>query len=400
MRGPTRPATMPPVPPANTIIRAGGLSRWLFGLACAFALKARAALWEDPMWGLSGEASLTAGYDSDLFAIDGGPGDSFASFRPSLVLSRKDSLLNLEIEAWNDWTTFLKLTGNDSSDPGFRMKLSYPANIDSMPTQEAEVYWIRTTDANVDVGLRVSRDDALAKYQGDLYDMAKASVAGRISFDRDEYLGAAYTTIETASAGTTLAYALNDLFKAGVGYDVTLGQSEPNSPGLGSLFQREQAITFQAQGEFTPKLTGNVSLGGAQSNYTGSFSHSEWDVVAGADLSWEPRERLVIDLQALRAPSFNANGDIDLISTVGLEVRQELPDGFTARANADAGRTAHERTSIYRTDAIEGAGVGLGYSLTEKLTASAEYDWKRQDSDVSRFTYRQHVVTGQVQYKF
>ena len=109
-------------------------------------LAGRGALWESPFWALSAKAEVTAGYDSNLFGIDGGPSDDFATYRPSLLLSRKDSPLTLDTEAWASWTTFDRATGNDSVDPGVRMMLAFPANApDTQPTQTAEVHWIRST---------------------------------------------------------------------------------------------------------------------------------------------------------------------------------------------------------------------------------------------------------------
>jgi hypothetical protein len=391
---------MPLAPQAKTLKCLRGTGRWLLGLALACAVRANASLWEGPLWAFSAQASATAGYDSNLFAINNGTGDSFASFQPSLALSRKDSLLNFRTEVWNNWTTFLRETADDSSDPGVRMTLSYPATVESLPSQDAEIHWIRTTDVNTDVGQRVSQDDVLARYDGDLIDFAKTSILGRFSFDRDEFLGAAFSTNETVSAGATVAYSLNDLFKAGVGYDLTVGRSDPNTPGFGSLDQTEQAVTLQAQGEFTPKVTGKASVGAAFSDYTGIFVHSEWDTVASADIAWTPRDRLVIDLQAQRSPSFNADGEIDLTSSVQLGIRQDLPEGFAVRASVDEGLVDHEPATPHRTDTFEGAGVGCDYSLTGKLTASLAYSWTRQDSDIARFMYRRQVVSGQMLYKF
>jgi hypothetical protein len=378
------------------LILAAGIAGFASG-----ATTAKAAIWEDSLWALSGEADVTVGYDSNLFAIDEGLGDSFATCRPTLLLARKDSMLSLETEVWSDWTTFLKETGNDSVDPGMRMKIGFPANVpDSMPTQTAEIHWIRSTDVNFDVGERVSQDDALLKYEGCLVDTGKLSVSGRASFDRDEYLGATFSTIDTGSLGSTLSYAPQPLFKAGVGYDLTLGRSEANSGDAAALDQTEQAFTFQAEGEFTPKVTGTVSVGAAFSQYEGFFSQSQWEAVASADVIWSPVQRLDVDLRAVRAPSFNADGDVDVGSSLALELRQELSDGFAARIDAQVGRTDHEQIATYRKDSIEGAGAGFDYNLVGRLTFSAGFQWTRQNSDVSRFTFGREVITGKLTYRF
>jgi hypothetical protein len=376
------------------------VGRALIVLVGAVALRARAALWEDPLWALSGQASATVGYDTNLFAINDGPGDAFASFKPMLDLSRKDSLLSFDAEAWVDWTTFLRQTASDASDPGVRLLLSYPANVETWVTQSAEVHWTRTTEVNVDVGQRISQEDALAKYEGDVIDTGKTSVVARVLLERDDYLGAEFDTIDTASAGTSVNYTPNDLFRAGLGYDLTIGKSQPNSPGLAALDQTEQAFTVRAEGEFTPLITGKVSLGAAYSDYTGSYSYSEWDMVAAADITWRPRERLAFDLQVVRVPSFSADGDIDVSTSVILEATQELGRGIAIKAHAQGGRTDHERTVTYRTDEIAGAGVAADYDLTGKLTASVGCNWTRQDSDVLRYTYRRYLATGQLMYKF
>jgi Putative beta-barrel porin 2 len=371
----------------------------VFSLAAWSA--ARAAVWEDPLWALSAKADVTAGYDSNLFGIDGGPGDDFATYRPSLLLSLKDSPITLDTEAWVSWTTFDRETGNDSIDPGVRMTLAFPANApDTVPTQTAEVHWIRSTSLNVDIGGRVSQDDAQASYAGNLVNTGKLVVDGRADLDRDEYLGSAYTTVDTGTVGTTVSYSPQELFKAGVGYDLTVGRSVPNAGGAGTLDRTEHAFTAQAGGEFGPEVTGSVAAGAAYSDYTGYFAYSEWDTIATADLVWKPRERLSLDLKASRAPSFNADGNVDLDSTIGLTIRQELPRGFAVHADGMVGRAAHERVVTYRTDDLEGGGGGLDYNLTGKLLVSLSYDWTHQDSDVYPFTYQRHVVTGEVQYSF
>jgi len=370
-------------------------------LALASWSAARAALWEDPLWAVTGTAQVTAGYDSNLFAVNSGPSDDFATFRPSVDLARKDSPFAFDTEAWASWTTFDRETDDDSLDPGFKVTLAYPAGpADAVATQNAEIHWIRSTSVDLDVGDRVSQEDAYAGYAGNLVDTGKLLLDGRASFDRNEYLGAAYTTVNTADLGSTLSYAPQQLFKVGVGYDLTLGRSEPNTAGLAALDRTEQAVTFQAVGEFSPKVTGTASIGEAYSQYTGYFSQDDWDLVAGADLTWTPLERLTFDLKASRAPSFNADGDVDVSSTVTLSIRQEVRGGFAVHADGTVGRTSHAQVVTYRTDDIEGGGAGLDYNLTGKLVATVGYEWTHQNSDDDHFTYQRHVVTAQLTYKF
>jgi opacity protein-like surface antigen len=371
------------------------------GVALAASAAARAALWEDPRWAVTGTAEVTAGYDSNLFAVNSGPSDDFATFRPSVDLTRKDSPFAFDTTAWASWTNFDRLTGDDSFDPGVKLTLSYPADTaQTIATQSAEIHYIRSTSVNLDVGDRLSQDDAFAGYAGNLLDTGKLLIDGRASFDRDEYLGSAYTTVNTATFGSTVSYAPQELFKAGVGYDLTFGRSEPNTSGYQALDRTEQAVTLQVAGEFTPKVTGTASIGEAYSQYTGYSSYDAWDVVAGADLTWKPLERLAIDLKAARAPSFDADGDVDVNSTVTLSLLQELRGGFAVHADGTIGRSVHQQIVTYRTDNIEGAGAGLDYNLTGKLVATLGYEWTHQNSDIEHFTYQRDVVTVQLTYKF
>jgi hypothetical protein len=391
---------MPTTLAKSWAINSSAMRRWSVGLAFASVLKARGAFWEDSNWSVSGQASLIAGYDSNLFAVEDGPGDGFATLRPLLELYRKDAEYSLKAEAWFDSTSFVKEVGDDSFDPGMRITMLYPANVDSLPTQSAEIHWIRTTAANVDVGQRITQEDTLAKYEGDLANTGKSAISGRISFDRDEYLGLEFDTIDTAVLGTTFSYLPNDLYRAGVGYDLTLGQSQPNASGITDLDQTEQAFTFQWSGEFTPKITGKISVGAAYSRYTGSFYHYEWDAISVADLVWTPRERLSISAEAERGPIFNPDGDVDLDSSVRLEVLQELESGLAFSSYLMAGRTDHERTTIFRTDNFWGTGAEMKYDLSGKLKAFVDYEWIRQESDVSRYAYRRQVVSAKVSYSF
>ena len=238
-----------------------------------------------------------------------------------------------------------------------RLSLSYPANVESLPTQTAEIHWIRSTAVNVDVGQQVTQDDALVKYEGDLVNTGKTSIAGRASFERDDFLGAAFDVNDTTSLGATVGYSPHGLFKAGVGYDLTIGRSQPNSPGGRTLDQTQHAFTFQAQGEFTPDLTGKLSAGVAYSDYTGGFSLAVWEAVALADLTWKPSERLAIELQAAREPSFSVEWlRRSGVQASGWKSGQTLAYGFTVvRAGVRGGVTDHQLTVTYRTDTIEGA---------------------------------------------
>ena len=379
--------------------RLGGLQAGLIALAAMLPSRAAAAAWEDHDWALTGNAAALFGYDSNLFAVSDGPSDSFMTFTPSLTLARKDTLTGLGADAWASWTGFARETGSDSFDPGVRLWLAYPENTGAITTQQAEIHWERITDVNVDVGQRVSQNDALAKYQGDLFDAAKTDLSGRVSVEQDAFLGSEFTTITTGSAGATLSYSPDDLTRSGLGYDVTFGRSQPNSPGP-SLDREEHAFTFQALGEFTPKLTGSLSVGGAYSSYSGAFSHSEWDAVANVDLTWEPWEKLYLDMKAVREPSFNADGNVDVNSRLELLVRQELTGGFAVHVDANVGHADHEVIVTYRSDDTEGGGAGLEYNLTGRLVVSANYEFTRQDSDVPLFTYTRHVATARLTLKF
>jgi hypothetical protein len=363
--------------------------------------RATAAIVESPLWSLFAEADASGGYDSNLFAVNGGPGDWFSKLKPVVSLSRKDSMVSFDTDAWVDFTTFRSETGNDSVDPGLRIEIGYPANVpDTAPFDKVELHLIRSTDVNIDVAGRVSQVDALAKYEGRLVDTGKLYTTGRLSADRDEYVGSAYDTISTATIGTTIAYAPDELFQEGIGVDVTEGLSQPNQGTGDSLHQSEEALTIQATGEFTPKVTGKASLGAAYSRYTGSFRHTEWDSVASADITWEPEQRLDFELKASRAPTFNIDGDVDLVSSVSLEARKGLAGGVSISVYALAGHIEHDRITTYRTDNMEGGGAGLDYDLTGKLTASISFQRTRQDSDTALFSYGRDVITGRLTYKF
>lgn len=370
----------------------------LAGLAMAIGLKARAAVWENPEFALAADATATVGYDSNLFAVADGPGDAFLTLRPLLDLSRKDTPYSLKAEAWFDWTSFLRLTNDDSVDPGFRVTFDYPPDAETLPTQTAEAHWIRTTQANVDVGQRVTQEDGMAKYEGDVYDNGKTVVAGRVSLDRDQFLGEEFDTNETASAGATASYLPNSAWRAGLGYDFTLGRSVSNSGATPDLDLVENAFTLQSSGEFSPKLTGKVYAGGAYSDYTGSYDRADWDLITGVALTWSPLERLAVSLKAARAPSFNPDGDVDVASSLSLDVLQELSGGVALHGGVLGGHTSHVRTMTFRTDNFVGAGAGLSYNLTGRLIASIEYSWTSQDSSVPVFTYRRQLVAAKADY--
>lgn len=374
--------------------------RFLFGLALAMALRARAAVWEDPSWVLGARLDEKLEYDSNVFAIHNGPGDTFSSLTPTLDVANKDSLTGIDLQGWVNWTAFRSQTGNDSFDPGVRLTVAFPLNVPELQTEDAEFHWIRSSDTNVDVGARVSQEDALARYEGDLAGTGKTTLVGRADLDRDAYLGSGYSTNETAGLGASLLYSPFDLLRVGAGLDGVLGRSEPNSPGLDSVREWESAFAVQAEGQFTPKLTGKASLGEAYVSYRGAFVHDSWDLLAKAAVTWQPREETAVEFKVERAPLFSPIGDVDLMTSVSAQVRETLATGWTATAGVSLGRTAHNRSTTFRTDSVEAASAGLSYTLGSRFVASVTLGRIHQDSDVLLYTYRSTTVTGEVSYSF
>jgi hypothetical protein len=368
-------------------------------LGCATPV-GRAAIFQSDHWALSGEAEAGVGYDSNLFARNGSDGDGYALLEPTFSLQRLNSLTNLKADISVASYTYFTRTDLDSLDPKLTLRVRYPFDEEVEATQELTANASRLTQADANIGTRLRSDNYSVHWEGSFNPTGKLTLLTRTDLRRTDYLTPGYNTNDAATAGLTVDFVSNERLQLGAGYDYEYSRSRPDDSSLPQTQSRQNRYTLSGRGEFLPKVTGNFFLGAGYTVFSGGFTQTEWDFVAGASLVWQATERAQIACKIDRSIDFAPGGAALTHSSLDFEWTQELAGGFTAILGAGAGEVLYHFGTDYQHFHEYGGRFQLSYALTERLTATLTTSYTKQNSDEFFANYTRGMVYASLITKF
>lgn len=376
-----------------------------FALATALILglgaRVGAALWENQRWALSGSAEAGTGYDSNLFARAGSPGDGYLRITPAASLARRNSLTLLKVKVEISSYTYFYQQDLNSLDPSLELRLRYPADEELLATEDLEMNYSRRTEANADVGGRLRSDSFRASWRGSFKPTGKLTLLPRASFEYTDYLTPGYNTNDTVSGGFTVAFVSNERLQLGAGYDYEQSRSEPDNPDKLQTDGRRHSFTVRGRGEFLPKVTGYAYVGASYYDYSGGVNRDGWDPVANISLDWQATARGTLTTRVNYTTYFSPTGFASTITELGLEWTQDLAGGFYATLGVRGGTVDYHHSSGTSSSVDRYSTYGeLRYGLTERFSASLKASYAIQDSAVLREDYDHFKVFLNTTCKF
>ena len=352
-------------------------------LSASLATIGRAALWESPRWALVGDVGAALGYDSNIYATPVRVADGFLAVAPAARLFRRNSLSALEFQAGAVRHNYFSHAAANSTDWRLQGLLVYPAEVESLFTQKAEINWARATALNDDLRRRLREDRFQAAWDADVYDTGRAAFMLRMSYasidpakDEDAIEG-----VEKKTVGGTLDWKKNDFLRLGVGYDLALDDASGRSGSAGPLRNLSHTVSLRGRGQFFPKVSGQAFVGVAQVDYSGRFSLAGVKYVGGGDLSWKATERFEGSLHVERSSGISSDGQA--VDRTGIEIgaRHALIGGFGIGLYGAATADVYRGRSSRNDDGLS-MGASLDYDLTGRFQASLRYDHDSRSSNL------------------
>lgn len=237
------------------------------------------------------------------------------------------------------------------------------------------------------------------------YDREKIRLIGSYAFVRDDYIdtenldkadhmfsGAVFYQIFSKTS------ILTEFNYGTISYDVDLTNSDSR------YYQARGGVT----GEILPKLTGIIKAGYRHSAYEEKNKKDFSGLALYGTLKYTTMERTEINFDALRTSqesSYSTNSHY-ISNRAELRLAHQLSERLSVRGegfyelNKYPDETTEASETARRKDALWGAGAGAGYEIKEWLLLSADYEFKRRDSNFSIFDYKDNKVSLQVLVTF
>ncbi len=161
------------------------------------------------------------------------------------------------------------------------------------------------------------------------------------------------------------------------GYSETIGSGTDTSGN---------AILVGVDGEITPKLTGHAGFGYDWSeSETGGVVYEYTGPTYDVSLTWSPRERTTVILEASNGIDATSTGGVDY-TNIGIDLRQEIGASIVGTAGVNYRNSDFSSESRGSDDVFE-ATVGATYSFTRNYSIGASYTYTDSDSTLAYVTY-------------
>jgi hypothetical protein len=368
--------------------------------AMSYPTIALGSVWQSNDWALTSVDEAGFGYDSNLYARNGGTGDGYAELAPSLLLQRLRSYTYLEVTFGVKSTEYFTRSDLDSVDPSLELELRYPYDEFVFPTQQFDLQASRTTIVDGDIGARLRAQNLSARWEGNIVSSEKTILQGRAEVSQTDYLTEGFSDNEFVTAGVTAAYVASELLELGAGYDYEYGLSQPKGSSNTSTYLDQSLLSLRGKGDFLPKVSGFVSVGVADTTYWGAVSRSNLDIEGDLGIVWQATERGKFTLKASRQSFFSPDGNAFLSTSFGPEWAEEFGAGCVATVGLDIQQTLNRFTVGTRTDHAYGGHFGLNYSLNDRYSTALTFHYITQDSLVLIYNYDRTTVYANFTAKF
>ncbi|MEO6876805.1 MAG: outer membrane beta-barrel protein [Opitutaceae bacterium] len=335
---------------------------------------------------LTGTASI--GYDSNIFAHNGGDGDTIYSASVLAEYHRRAGLIAVDGSAEVDFSRFNNYTGESFNNPKF---LAAFTKNTGPTTGKFALGAARESQADAVAGVRT---DSWV-YDADLNMthpvIERYSISGHLGFS-DRLYGAntvELSDLQTYTAGADLLYALNTQRSFLAGYQFRRSETSSRST------YNDHSFTAGIEGRIISKLRGSLRAGYEVRNPTGSTADGAYrGLTAAGAVSWAASSRLTITGELSKDVSVTAN-DLSVDTTsAGLTMGYVINDRLTFTGNVGAGKNRYLGASAAgRRDDYVTWGAGLKSKLLEHLDASLVYAYDDNHSTLNFSDFTRNTLT-------
>jgi len=343
---------------------------------------------------LTGSAGIR--YDDNILLAPSGPNkmsDGILQFVPGIELDfGKDSAIKGMFTASETLSQYL-----DHDEFNTQLaSVAFKANYDNEKTSVATYGSYHQLDQNTYAanGTSVRRDVSTLGVNGEYAVSQKTSFGAGFSFSRTEYLQNGYTGEKDYSVPLNAYYAITPKV------DLSAGLTYTRSDVDNGLSYDDYYYNIGARGEFTPKLTGNFSIGFDDRSASGSPTaqdNSGLSFHGGLSYLYSPKTTFTFNAdKGFTNSAASGSTQKNLSFSLGGQT-QIAPDW---KANAGITYRQIEYQGLARTDDYVEGTIGATYIINANFSVNGSYIYRENTSDAASAEFKNNVVALSVSARY
>ena len=384
-------------------------------------------------------ASLSAEYDSRVFGISTQqlqkvkdsntsgvvPGeiesedDLILKFTPAIHYSKKLRWFTFSGSAGVQLAQFLKNDKKSYIQPTSTFSIDFDESLKKRISNNAKIRF----DMNFDLGQKVET----SVLEQDLVSYSYFLVGANVRYNHSSKFGLGAGTSysfrnyqDWATGGQTTNSAYSDLATVPIyarafyiysekldfftEYNYSRSRNMSDGGGSGLIDGATHGVSFGAQGELSPKLSGNANIGYVRQVYDESSLPGQATLSLGSGLQWSLNRKTSMGFDLSRGFSPSAQGYTMLNTSGRLSLNHRFTDDVSGTASVSYGTTdytyASGAGSSLSSNSLENIGFGanLNKTISKHFTTSGGYSFSHISRDSE--SYGRHLVRVDLNGRF
>ncbi|HEY0946704.1 MAG TPA: outer membrane beta-barrel protein [Opitutaceae bacterium] len=338
-------------------------------------------------------ASLTAAWDSNIFASAEGDGDFITTYGLSLDYQRRAGLIGVNATAAFDVGRFDEFNGEDFANPNLRLELTKDAG--------------RTTGSFTLGAQRESRADSAVNIRTESwnYDAAlnlkypvieRYSLSGNVGYGLRDYQDNSFLVdLETYSTAMDLFYVYTSQRDLLGGYRLRVSETSADTTFY------DHAFTLGLSGKILPKLNGTIRGGYQFREAQGGLSDAYQSWTSAVSATWSVNKRLTVTGQLSK--DFSTTASNTSVDTFTGNVEAQYAFSAKTSVTASVGGGINEflgELGAGREDTFFTYNVAFNYTMNERFRCSLGYTYFHNWSTLSTSDFERHSVSLNVTSRF
>lgn len=242
---------------------------------------------------LVGSASFRADYDSNIYASSTQTEDLIGTATGEVRYVRQAGIVTMEAAAGLSAMAFVDHSDENAIDPYAEVRLGYSPS-DKTSVRGAASYR-RSTMANETVNSRTKSDDYLFDATFEHLTTEKLGFRVTGNYQYSDSLTGGYSDTERGMIGLHGVHVYSPKLKLLAGVTAGTAQSGGSS-GRRGIDGSDVRYTVGAEGEFAPKVTGEVNVGYATRDLDGVSGGASGTIYLQSRVSWQAAEKTTLSL--------------------------------------------------------------------------------------------------------
>jgi hypothetical protein len=366
-------------------------------------------------------ATVTSDFDSNIFSNEKELDDVVIRFTPTASYNKRFGPLIISVTGGGNFARYINNPEEDFSNPitQFNIGMAEDFGIFSVDKRTAgkikfgfDTDISQRTETNEQLQDLVSYTLYTANFEVRYNHSPKFGISIEAGYDFRDYndlssISKYYTDILTTNFGSTVYYIYSPKLDLYLNYNFSKFHGKSKAGRNFFTNNDVSRISVGAEGTFTPKLSGNASVGYAFRTFENTITNDEEGLIFNMGLNWQFRQKTGASFNLMKSFLPTAQDNAMVFSTYSANITQKFSPQLLGSAGYFYSTSdflsyrfrpydslASGSTIYDRTDIMQGLNLSVSNAISRFLTATARYTYTTTDSGYgSDFSNERHLLS-------